>query len=326
MLCKVNDRRNGAEAAYPLSSSFLFVVTLGSLYPTQAASQAMREPTLASQKEDETIIVTGRLNNDNSIREQARSFINKVASTTDEGQYARWKDPVCVKVVGIEDSHAKTVKSKIYDVSRLVGAPATKINCRPNVVIVFNDDARSLVAAVERKDPGVFRYIRAQERHNLRDGLSAVRWWYGTLAEGADGHQIISESAALINNISIPRPPDAKYLDSYGASLIGTKIRVNLQSIVIIVDVPKSTGFKLKAIAAYISFIALSQTKVSPDIGETPSILRLFSKPPTDLTLPIDITDWDLAYLSSLYKISASQPARVQSVKIAGEMSIRLRQ
>lgn len=307
----------------------LLVACVIASYATESMSQPRSSQPRSAEKADSnsdenTITVTGTLDRHGSVEQQAKHFINNIASVADSGQYARWKDTVCVKVIGIADAYGGLVQSKIYEVAMRVGAISGKNGCQPNVLVTFTDDAKSLIAVIEKKNPNSFRQTSQKELDILRSKEPAVRWWYAILDEGADGHQVNFESAALINNTSIPRPSNGRYLDSYYSSLIGTKIRSNIQGAWIIVDVNRATGYTLKALSSYISLIVLAQIKMTPNLGFSQSIVSLFSKSPGDATSPSDITDWDLAYLSSLYKLAPNEPARHHSAALAGEMAKKL--
>lgn len=256
------------------------------------------------------------------IRDKAFAYVRQVSARPVDGQYSRWHEPVCPKTIGLSDPHSAIVVQNIKRIATDAGAEVGRDACRPNIVITFTTGATGLMRTLSRKQPSPFAGVNPTDRKALIEGDYPVRWWYATLSEGADGHQITSASAALLNMQDFPTPKSGKFLDSYYSTLIGTKLHVNLSAVVVVVDVNAASGSTLNALSAYIAMVALAPIRLNADYSELPSILVLF--PLTPSAARRGLSKWDQAYLSSVYKVPADRTARVQRSLIVGQMMKRL--
>jgi hypothetical protein len=90
----------------------------------------------------------------------------------------------------------------------------------------------------------------------------------------------------------------------------GSQVRTptvrSLYGATVIVDVTKATGTRLKAITDYAAMVAFAEMNASnppPD-----SILGLFQPDGVESSL----TDWDMAFLKSLYRMPLDRRSRIQ--------------
>ena len=84
----------------------------------------------------------------------------------------------------------------------------------------------------------------------------------------------------------------------------------------VVVDRTQLHGVTFGQLAAYVAMVGLARLKPDARLGDAPTILTLFSGEPQ--VAPRGLTDWDQAFLKSLY---ATAPlAKGQSGQIAREM------
>lgn len=140
------------------AAAFLLTAPVASQSHLQAQEPASPvESNAGSSLEDpQEIIVTGRHADEESIRRAAGVFGRKIEATPVDGQIARWNDPICPKVRGIEQRIKEFVTSRIRQIAHEVGAPLAGEECRTNMVITFTPDAKGLVAAIERRSARTF--------------------------------------------------------------------------------------------------------------------------------------------------------------------------
>lgn len=119
--------------------------------------------------------------------------------------------------------------------------------------------------------------------------------------------------------------PSAPVIHVFAASRLNSQIRDDLNKVMIVVDVDRLEGVNLAQLADYLAFISLAQ--VDPD-GETASwdtVLNLFDTP----TAVQGLTDWDRAYLTSLYRVQGGPAFRInpgaQATVMANDMARRWR-
>ncbi len=299
-----------------------FALFLPIIFPAAAfAAYAPPEPI----KADGTIVVTGEKQSLENLRQQASAFVKTAATIPDEDQYARRRDPLCPAVSGIDPQYAAMVVTKIKAVAQAADVKIGDLKCRVNLIIAFTNDSDTYIADAQKKRLGLLSAMRPSERTALLKSSMPVRWLYATKALGSDGMEIFQgsrNSSILQSEGSEPVNLQANrgFQSSYSASLIDTKLIVDLTSTFVVVDVEKSTGFPLDSVAAYAAMVSLAQIKLTSDYSSYPSILSMFSRANAPETAPRDLTEWDYAYLRALYKVQPNRTARVQRTRIFGEM------
>ncbi len=293
-----------------------------SLIVVAASAQAQTQsPT--SPADRETIVVTGKPLNRAEARAAAQAYVRGVVALPVSGQYARWKDAICPHVIGLSATNGAIVESKIRSVAVDAGARVAKSGCRANLDIVFTDDSDAQIAVILRRSTKMLRQMSAGDQDALVHGTRPVRWWYGTRTEGADGHQIGGESAALLGASIEGGGPgfisngEGRYVDGYDSTLVGTRVRSNFESACIVVDLNRVAGRTLGAVAAYVSLVALAQVRMNAAAADE-SILGLFEDAVPQAT---DLSRRDHAFLKALYRIPINRERQQQATAIAAEMT-----
>jgi len=285
--------------------------------PTQAQ-------TPRTNPDGDTIIVTGKSLNEEDARAQSLDFIRSAAAEPVGGQFARWNRPICPKVIGIDRPLAAAVEDKVRTIASEAGAELGKLGCKANLLIVFTDDAGGQMRAIVKERPRLLGNMPAAEREALIDDQRAVRWWYGTKIEGADGKQAGSMSPMLLGGViaggsGFETGDSPNIIDSRHATLIGTKVRATMVDAGVLIDVDRAEGHTLDAVAAYVSMVSLARVKLSVEPAGGETILNLFSRPAGQSTIK-DLTQQDRAFLAALYKVRADRNKRAQRGAIVAEM------
>ena len=99
------------------------------------------------------IVVTATPLVNAEISRQANAYVRNALPAPIYGQYARWADPVCVKVVGVEDAIAARVTGRVNAIASEAKVPLAKPGCRPNLEIVFTEDAVTTTGVIIAKNP-----------------------------------------------------------------------------------------------------------------------------------------------------------------------------
>jgi hypothetical protein len=84
----------------------------------------------------------------------------------------------------------------------------------------------------------------------------------------------------------------------------------------VVVDQRRLKGIPRGQLADYVGMVALADLKAGANVGDTPTILKLFDGAPQ--AAPVVMTDWDQAFLKSLY--STDQKSKPQRSQIAHQM------
>jgi hypothetical protein len=228
-----------------------------------------------------------------SAYDAARSFVDEIAETPPDRGLARWDGRVCVGVVNMRGAAAQAivdqVSQRMLDIGMDIGEPG----CKPNIMIIATVDggatARALVQARPRNfNPGFSGTrltIAALERFQAND--NPIRAWRLTVPVDAD---------TGAPTVRLPGE-EFKYRAVRQPSRLRTMDRNVFARTFVILDVAQTNGFDTGAIGDYIAMVSLAQIDDRAEVAGYDSILNLF----TDPTGSRHMTDWDLAYLRSLY-------------------------
>lgn len=289
-------------------------ILLACAVSTCAVSAALAAP-------GDEIVVTGQKLSRDEIREQVKSFVRGVSATPVSGQFARWREPVCAKTIGISRENAAIVTGKIRSVAHEANVRVAKAKCVTNLLIVFTDNADRDIADLKKHGGRVFGKPDPVQRRLLSESRRPVRWWYATAIEGIDGHQPTGTPSALQGALiggDLPSNGEMQGIDGYNSSLVGSRVRVKIEQAVVIVDANAADGRTLNSVAAYAALVTLARIRMDSADASEGSILELFTG---NGARPDDLTPRDKAFLAALYGVPPNRDARQQERQIAVAMS-----
>ncbi len=271
----------------------------------------LTSPLAASQQDvGGTIIIKGTPLNPEQARQRAVDFVKSTGVANGQQQVARWVVPICIKVIGLSKPHSAKVVEQMLSIAREASLPIARPSCEPNVTVNFVADAGEVVRHIYARKPARFSEASPAEREQLLYGSAPVRWWYATEMMDRDGVWANSMTAPWMTSAS-PQPfalpegmPTTQQYNS--GSHVRTPTVRSLYGATIIVDVTKATGTRLKAISDFAAMVAFAE--MDADAPPPDSILGLFQPSSAESML----TDWDLAFLKSLYRMPLDRRARIQ--------------
>ena len=95
---------------------------------------------------------------------------------------------------------------------------------------------------------------------------------------------------------------DAPWIPSWGSRLT-SPITSKLLRAYVIIDIDQAEGLSFSQLADYVAMVAFAQIDPDADVSGFPTILNVFDNP----TIAFGMTDWDEAYLGSLYGAEMNQ-------------------
>ena len=133
-----------------------------------------------------------------------------------------------------------------------------------------------------------------------------MRWWHVSMP-------VHSETGRMA--VSLPGYPPARV--SAMGSRLTTLIQNDLMRAYVIIDIDQAEGVIFQQLADYVAMVAFAQVDPDADLSGFPTILNVFDNP----TIAFGLTDWDQAYLGSLYgaELNRSNP-NAQSGAVAALM------
>jgi hypothetical protein len=254
---------------------------------------------------DPDVVVTGDRKAPQKLRKQASDFVRAVGAAPGTVPAARWIDPVCPRVFGLSEALNARGTERIRTRALQAGARLAARGCKANLAVVFTLDG----ADMTRRLGGPAQV----------GGVKAVRWWYLVETRSRDGGRGLDldvrtasgsssgEGSAPVNGggfVTIPQTT---------ASLVSTMVKQEVNTAVIVVDVNAAEGANLDAVLDYSAFVGLA--RLQPDAGTAGnSILALFGSERDRRSL----SDWDLAFLKTLYTLPLDRTARRHRQQLVG--------
>ena len=274
---------------------------------------------LASQPANETIVVRGTRLDPAEARQRAKDFVKSTGVANGQKQVARWVVPVCIKVIGVSGEQSAKVTSLMLGIAREANIAVAKENCDPNITVSFAPDAGQVVRQINSRRPHQLRELSRAEKEQLLNGQAPVRWWYATQMldrEGMSGNNISpgwvsagkSEGgAATTDAITVGGVGEMTSTQQYNSgSNVRTPTVRSLYGATVVIDAPKAGSTSIDAVAAYAAMVAFAEMNANEPPPD--SILGLFKPDSVETSL----TDWDLAFLKSLYRMPLDRRSRIQ--------------
>jgi hypothetical protein len=274
------------------------------------------------QPANQTIVVRGTLLSPEQARQRAVDFVKSTGVANGQKQVARWVVPVCIKVIGVSTPQEARVVGQMLAVAREAQVPVAKVDCEPNLTVSFTADAGQVVRQIHSKKPHQFRELGNAERERLLNGRAPVRWWYATKMLDREGMQANNVSPGWIgtggtssgggesNNSNGMVSLDGGDFMSTNQYNSGSHVRTptvrSLYGATVVVDAPVAGNTSIDSIAAYAAMVAFAE--MDADAPPPDSILGLFQPSSVESSL----TDWDMAFLKSLYRMPLDRRSRIQ--------------
>lgn len=268
----------------------------------------------AQQKASDTIIVRGTRIDPGQARERAVDFVKRTGVANGQQQVARWIIPICVKVFGLTTSQAVRIEDSMLDIAYEANMPVAGPGCQPNITVTFAPDAGEVVRHIYAKKPQQLREVSQSEREQLLSGEAPIRWWYATEMMDREGMRSNNISAPWLTAgegtgapVSLPTVDGVTTTQQYNSgSNVRTPTVRSLYGATVVVDAGKAGNRPVDAIAAYSAMVAFAEMNASAPPPD--SILGLFQPSSVETSL----TDWDMAFLKSLYRMPLDRRSRIQ--------------
>lgn len=228
---------------------------------------------------DNSITVTGQAQ---KPIKRAQNYIRQVLDTSD-GQLARFVEPVCPVVLGLPARFKDSIEDRIRVVAGAASVRVAKDKCEPNLMIVFADNADTLIETMRKQRNAVFS--------TLSDGALRDAFQSGPI----HAWRLVATRDEVGNYSTGNDDPD------YPPVLEGDTQAVTINAVVVM-DRKVALGKSVRQLGDYVVMRTLVGAR-PPAKGSiaAPSILSLFD--PNVAPPPTEITDMDIGLLAGLYKL-----------------------
>lgn len=268
-------------------------------------------PGQAAPSEGSPIVVSGKAPDKEEAERQAIEFVRQTGIAQGQTPAARWLDPVCIKVIGLQPEYAKRVEEKFSELARSVPVALARPGCEGNLAMVFSNDGAATARHITKRDPRGVSDVPVSLRSSMYDSKLPVRWWYhiaersraGVRASAVPSPWTAGNSES--GNSVVPMDESATMMNVHDASIVSTNVHRGIVRATVIIDTGAAAGKELDAVVSYAALVALAEIRRS-DSPPAASILALFGPE----TAPRELTQQDLELLRTLYRIPLDRSAR----------------
>lgn len=257
------------------------------------------------------IVVTGKTEaKPEEVRNQARSITQSNGSRYHEA-LAQFQDKVCPGILGLPADLAGIMVDRIRWNAEKVGLKtAQEGKCQPNIIVAFVVNGQSAVKQLVKQQPEAFRNLQASEVKSLLNESGPVHAWVNTVVRSRQGDALQGDNTDDMTKIPVLNVGQSQ-------SHIFLAARLDIANSIVLIDFPAIDGMSVVQLADYVTMRTFARTRPLEGDSAASTILSLFDK---DAGAPRELTDFDLAYLRSVYGSIASLNAASKLTHINREL------
>jgi hypothetical protein len=248
------------------------------------------------------------------LKHDVNAFVSAAMVKSFDGSLMRWAQPVCPLAAGLNREEGEFVLLRLSNIARSAHAPLASEHCKPNFVVIFARDPSLFLKLLWRRMPRLFDTVHglAPVRQFIETSRP-VRVWYN--AHSVDANTGIAITSALAESVDVGMGkvdyPVVMQPSTLGSRLTYPVVR-NIDSAIVVVDPLQIGKLNFGQLVDYIGLVGLAEINMDKDLGEAPTILKVFNA--SESAPPMEMTSWDRALLRSIY--STPQKDRMQLSKI----------
>jgi hypothetical protein len=243
-------------------------------------------------------------------QQRVRTFVSHVTARTADDSIAVWHEPICLRVTGLRQDQSEFVRTRLSQIVESAGAPLVAKDCRPNFHIIVTARPDALLKAWGNRDKGAVAAWWGPVR-SFVDTPRPVRIWYNVDIKSADGKTLGPDCPGFSTGLF-----DVRVDCNASATRLRFNELVEFNSLVVIVDLIRTTDVTLGQVVDYIALIGLTKVNLDADMHGVPTILRIFG--PSEDDKVESLSDWDESFLKAVYH--TNRTLRGQSSDIARHM------
>jgi hypothetical protein len=286
------------------------MTTFSASLTTAFAALLLSAPAAAQEgaAAEDDIVVTGERPTHRDVSRQARD-VTDIGSDIRDRPLARIEDRLCPGVIGLKREGAELMIDRIrWNAERLDMWMADDTDCKANLIIAFVDDGKAEIAGLVERQPWLFETMTRPERLALLAEDGPVRVWTTAQTRTRDGMPIERRE-------SLTNPPVTQMWMAH--SKIYLTIREDITQVVVLFDREGAKGKSIVQLADYATMRGFARTRPAQGDATLDTILALFDPGHEP---PLQLTDFDQAYLRSVYKEIANLPAAMKLLDVGDEL------
>jgi hypothetical protein len=239
-------------------------------------------------------------------REALKQRLNTFVSSVTRGNagslqdpLAVWDSPLCFAISGLPRPQGEYVLDRLSKAAEAAGAAlAGGQTCRPRFIVVFTDQPEALLRSWYHHSLTPFNCSFPWPVDDFIKMQRPVRVWYNLeLRVPLTGLPSTVDMGEFVR----VRPGSCGHTRAPGGT--GSHITFHtvpdFMSVLVVVDLHRTEGFKLSQVADYIAMSGLTKINYDASVADAPTVLNLFST--SGDVVPEGLTDWDRSFLEAIY-------------------------
>lgn len=256
--------------------------------------------------------------------DKTTQFVRAHVPETRAGQIARFRDRICVSVVGLPPAYASFVARQVVKVANQVQAPVDHTaRCQPNVNVIFTPDPQAQLADIAKRRDLLLGFHWAAQLKETTTFSRPIQSWYLTRSVGTDGQSVLElNHGSTFQDAGPGAPPEniGGTVTGRPGSRLGADTSSELVHSLILVDANKVSNLKIGAVADYIAVLALSRWQGLEKCNGFATILNLMADGCAEEP-PETVTPSDVGLLIALYTSNPRESGSQQRAEIADRMT-----
>jgi hypothetical protein len=302
-----------------VTAALVCVLTLGAR--ATLAGQAEPAPATAKAAPPTVSGVTVTAEKPDPLIDKTTEFVRQRLPASRNEQYARFRDAVCVKVVGLPAEFDAFIAKRVVEVARQVGAAVDPSpGCQPNVDVIFSAHPQAQLDDIARRRDVLFGFYFKSQAKDVATFRRPIQSWYLTRTVGTDGHGILElydPAPCVSTGVGLPCDVKAPSVVGRAGSRLGNDMSSELVHSLILADANRVAGEKINAVADYVAVLALSRWRGLERCADLETILNLMADGCDGAVRPEAATQSDLALLTGLYAVNPRETGPLQRATIA---------
>jgi len=234
------------------------------------------------------------------LEEKVRTYISQITAVpvwSIDVPVQLWKRPICPLVAGLPAEEGEFVFDRLADVLTAIGATRGGPGCHPNFFIVVTSEPEALLNGVWGRNWHVFGDASATLVRRFIARPLPVRIWYNNTPASTDRSPVTTSIVSADKFAGLDGVPTYTH---DGNGLRARFVAVDdMLAVVAIVDIEKVAGLDWGQVTDYIAMAGLTKVDLDADVGDAPTVLRLFTAPAD--SRPQGLSEWDKVFLRELY-------------------------
>lgn len=292
-------------------------VLLATGYASATQTGASERPAPSAQVSGVTVTAPEK---PNPLVDPASQFVRKNLPQGEMSeQYPRFRDEICVQVLGLPPQFNAFIKARVIDLAHEVGAPVARSpTCVSNVHVIFSKAPQAQIDDIAKRREILLGFYWPAQFRQTTGFKGPIQAWYVTrVRDGSDGKSHLElHTPASSDMDDAMNNPDRPH--GLAGSRLSNGMSAELVHTLIIADADRVSDTKVGTVADYVAVLTLARWRNTDRCrASVDTILTSLAAGCEKEGGPEAATPADLALLRALYTIDPRESGTMQRATLA---------